>query len=139
MTNQKFYEPNEVVERLKQDKLEKRSWTRDGSGQRSKGCFFSSDITVEGNSSPTWSNEIDMSLEDDGEELPGVKCPDCGAQGYRTDHPQVATCGAYPGWFFYYKDKRKKRTVKPKKQYKIMNGQLVEVTQLVHTDKVEEK
>ena len=36
--------------------------------------------------------------------LNGVFCPDCGAQGFRTDHPEIAVCGDYAGWFFYYID-----------------------------------
>ena len=62
--------------------------------------------------------------------IPGVKCPDCGAQGFRTDHPQIASCGAYPGWFFYYLEEKELDDTDSEYTIKIINGepQLVAVT-----------
>ena len=55
--------------------------------------------------------------------IPGVKCPDCGAQGFRTDHPGIASCGAYPGWFFWYLEEFEESDNDQKLIIKIVNGQ----------------
>lgn len=40
------------------------------------------------------------------EKIPGLRCPYCNAQAYRTDFDHVAVCGASPGWYFFYTDIR---------------------------------
>lgn len=59
------------------------------------------------------------------EEIPGLKCYFCDAQGFKTDMPGVAVCGAAPGWFFFYR--RIAKETKP--MLKIVNGELVETTE----------
>ncbi len=61
------------------------------------------------------------------EVIKGLHCPNCGAQGFRTDKPGIAVCGACSGWYFKYKKKEKKKKVKQRYEMKIINGQLQKV------------
>lgn len=59
------------------------------------------------------------------EEIPGLHCYFCDSQGFKTDMPGVAVCGAAPAWFFFYR--RIAKETKP--TLKIVNGELVETTE----------
>lgn len=107
----------DVVQKLKDENLFK-----DYSYYR-RGCFNVEGITVNGDTiaSARWA-DVDYGVTH-GEEIEGLYCPDCGAQAYRTDHPNIATCGAVVGWFFFYQEKeQKKKTI-----MKVINGELQEV------------
>lgn len=58
------------------------------------------------------------------EEIPGLHCPDCYSQAFKTDQKNVAVCGAYPGWYFFYR--RTDMDVDSKTKLVIRNGELVE-------------
>ncbi len=60
------------------------------------------------------------------EEIPGLRCPYCHALCFKTDHPNIAVCGAAPGWFCFYE------RIEKKKAMKIINGEMVEVTEEEH-------
>ncbi len=59
-------------------------------------------------------------------EIPGLNCPDCHAQAFKTDQKEVAVCGDYPGWYFFYR--RTDYDKVPTKKLVIKNGELVEET-----------
>lgn len=61
------------------------------------------------------------------EAIKGLHCPNCGAQGFKTDKPGIAVCGNCSGWYFKYKRKTKKKKVKQHFEMKIVNGQLQKV------------
>jgi hypothetical protein len=72
------------------------------------GCFFSKKVTIGGkkvDGSRYWNTDRDTPDQEkwctDGM-IPGLFCPDCNAQAYFTDHPKVAVCGAFPGWYFLF-------------------------------------
>lgn len=66
------------------------------------------------------------------EEIPGLFCPNCNSQGFKTDHPGIAVCGACPGWYFWFK--RIDQDLESTAKLVIKNGELVEATE---TDKGE--
>jgi len=86
--------------------------------------FHSHDITINGKQG----NKLRSGdLEDTGE-IPNTFCPDCGSQGYRTDHPEVATCSYVPGWYFYYREEKETKEEKRKtKLIRTTTGEVVEV------------
>lgn len=57
--------------------------------------------------------------------IPGLRCPDCDAQAFKTDHPEVASCSSTRGWFFFYKKIGNKK--EKKKTIKLINGEYQEV------------
>lgn len=59
------------------------------------------------------------------EQIKGLYCPDCDSQAFRTDQPNVAVCGSYPGWYFFYK--KLDNTESAKTKLVIRNGELVSV------------
>lgn len=101
-----------------------------------EGCFFSPDVTINGRKTRGYDDHC-SGFADGGPDswkqkagaIPNSHCPDCGAQGYYTDNPHIASCGAYPGWFYYFKDNEdeKKTTTEDKYIIKIVNGQYVGV------------
>ena len=90
----------------------------------SEDCFHASDITVNGIKTPILSRSFKQPRTD---RLEGIHCPDCGAQGYRTDNDNVAVCGAYPGWYFYYLLEYEDEDIKPKFKLKLVGGEMVQV------------
>lgn len=117
-------------------------------GNSRHGCFFSRDITVHGKKGDPrdrdiYKNhyyEIDVDLPQS-EAIPGLHCPDCDAQAYITDHPKVATCGAYPGWFFFYEGIKSEgdNSSKNKIVMKYVNGVLQPVIETEESVNVEER
>jgi len=94
--------------------------------------FHSSQITVAGRSYQrfeTWEEKITgiRTIQRNSEQIPGLRCPDCNAQAYKTDHPKVAVCGNYPGWYFFYR--RIDQDIRPTTKYVLKNGELVEETE----------
>lgn len=67
----------------------------------------------------------------DSEKIPGLKCPDCGAQALKTDQPGVASCGDYLGWYFLYTYDMDGD--KPKLQVIIENGEYTQVPVYLRT------
>lgn len=61
------------------------------------------------------------------EKIPGLYCPDCDAQAFKTDHKNVAVCGDYPGWYFFYRKLDNEKENASKKKLVLRNGQYVEV------------
>lgn len=97
-------------------------FTRNGS----RGCFYSRDLTVSRKSGSKYSPGSSISAHSHKQgAIKGLKCPDCGAQAYYTDHPRVATCGAYAGWFFFFQENREEET--PKYKLQIINGVVKQV------------
>ena len=117
-------------------------------------CFSSPDVAVNGNLTNGWRSQnwigsgwkgfdvfstCDVSInneryqeqlkkwEEMTTKLPGVKCPMCRAQGFKTDWKNVAVCGACPGWFFYYLLEYDDDESEGKIKYEIRNGELVPV------------
>jgi hypothetical protein len=96
--------------------------------------FYSDQITINGrvqnyqrgNVSMTRFFSREMMQHEELGEIPGLFCPDCSAQAFRTDHPKVAVCGDYPGWYFFYR--RIDQDIKPSRKLVIKNGELVEDT-----------
>lgn len=138
--NDYVLEGKETKDRLKSDGI--KAWSTRGGGwgssgrnriddyTRSSGTFFSKDVTINGG--VTTEGEFDDGRTYWKKKAGKIKnsfCPDCGAQGYYTDHPDIATCGAYPGWFYYYKDHEDEHKIEEKPEYiiKIVNGQYVRV------------
>lgn len=123
----------EVRARLKKDGIKAQpinaSYDSRGSYNERSGCFFSEDVTVNGKPGRIGSRISFSSWKNKAGAIPNSHCPDCGAQGYYTDHPCIATCGAYPGWFYYYKDEEneQKKAEIPEYIIKILNGQYVRV------------
>jgi len=59
--------------------------------------------------------------EDSEKPIEGLRCPDCGAQGFETNKAGFAVCGDYPGWYFLYEQEMEGD--EPKLKIKIVNGQ----------------
>lgn len=106
---------NEAQKKLAEHKIEKFEFISDNTGIARGSQFFSHDgeVTIKGRSydfnSKTgkrdWETGDDVDeILDDSWLIPGLHCPDCGAQAYKTDKPNIATCGAYAGWYFFYSD-----------------------------------
>lgn len=94
--------------------------------------FNSSQITIEGKRYTRRDGmvnryRLDRITFDAGREILGLYCPDCGAQAFKTDHPKVAVCGDYPGWYFFYR--RVDQDIKPSAKLVLRNGELVEETE----------
>ncbi len=100
--------------------------------------WYSDDITIKGektNNGTDYHGIVTTSFRDKktclkmwkgiSEAIPGLKCYFCNSQGFKTDVPGVAVCGAAPGWFFFYR--RIAKETKP--VLKIVNGELVETTE----------
>jgi len=104
------------------------------------GEFYSPDVTINGEHIPdqveiwrgipvTRGIELEEALErwkGISEEVPGLRCPYCDSQAFKTDHPNIAVCGAAPGWFMFYR--RVDFDVDAKKKLVLRNGELVEET-----------
>jgi hypothetical protein len=60
-------------------------------------------------------------------EIPGLNCPDCYAQAFKTDNKHVAVCGDYPGWYFFYRRLEDEHAKEGKMKLIIRGGKLVEV------------
>lgn len=92
--------------------------------------FYSNTVTIAGKTYGKGSRGRTgtvKAMQQDTEEIPGLFCPDCNAQAYKTDHPTIAVCGDYPGWYFFFR--KIDRAVDNKPKYVIKNGELVEVTE----------
>lgn len=97
--------------------------------------FHSPDITVDGKTyvfgskdygSMDW-GDPSVFWEGKSTKIEGLNCPDCQAQAFKTDQKNVAVCGDYPGWYFFYRKLEEEFTDKPKTKFIIKNGDLVEV------------
>lgn len=88
--------------------------------------FHSDQVTIDGVVQPYQRGEVGDGQHRDLGEIPGLYCPDCSSQAFQTDHPKVAVCGNYPGWFFFYR--RIDQDIKPSVKLIIRNGELVEDT-----------
>lgn len=66
------------------------------------------------------------------EAIKGLHCPDCNAQAFKTDHKNVAVCGDYPGWYFFYR--KVAQELEPKKTMKLINGEYVIVDEAEKTE-----
>jgi len=95
---------------------------------RHDGIFFTNDILIQGKDARTLGSFGSAQFHPSGE-IPNTFCPDCGSQGYRTDHPEVATCSYVPGWFFYYREEKEKEEEKEEKKTTLVrdiNGNVTE-------------
>ena len=104
--------------------------------------FYSDEIQYKGQEGhlqdchQSYNNEDEKayrSIRDTGEMIENLRCPDCKAQAFKTDHKNVAVCGDYPGWYFFYR--RIDQDVQSKTKFVIKNGKLVEDS---NTDKTSE-
>jgi hypothetical protein len=73
------------------------------------------------------------------EALPGVRCPYCHSQGYRTDIEGVACCGACPGWYFFYEYIDDKKEEQAGYELRLINGQYVKVMKVNNLKKKRKK
>lgn len=132
--NEYVLKASEVRDRAKADGIKIKSI--DGGLNERAGCFYSPDVTINGRQTKGY--EYHSSGFMDGEKetwkqkagaISNSYCPDCGAQGYHTDHPNIASCGAYPGWFYYFKEHEDEQKTTTEDEYiiKIVNGQYVRV------------
>lgn len=116
---------NEELDKLlARDGIETTGFYADNHGRAE---FYSDDITIYGKSYKSSHEALyseDM-FDIGGEEIKGLFCPDCHAQAFKTDYKQVAVCGDYPGWYFFYR--RIDQDVKSKTKIVVNSkGELVE-------------
>lgn len=117
-------------------------------GHFSKGDFYSSTMTLKGETMPTWMDPsardgskfhgITMVFhrrrenalkvwKDISEEIPGLHCPTCDSQAFKTDHKSVAVCGACPGWYFFFRKLEQEHESEQKTKLVLVNGEYVMV------------
>lgn len=58
-------------------------------------------------------------------EITGLNCPNCHAQAFKTDHKNIAVCGACPGWYFFFRKLEQEKTDKKKMKLVMRNGDYV--------------
>lgn len=67
--------------------------------------FHNKDITMNGGKK-YGEGQCSAKVNDMWEEstkIEGLYCPDCDSQAFKTDQKNVAVCGDYPGWYFFYR------------------------------------
>jgi hypothetical protein len=91
--------------------------------------FHSEQITINGEVPLEWGHTAEWGKKTFGKdgEIPSLRCPDCNSQAFKTDHPKVAVCGSYPGWYFFYRRLQDEHEQTGKTKYIIKNGEMVEV------------
>lgn len=92
--------------------------------------FYSNTVTVNGrvyDKDAPEDAEVKYAMQEETTKIPGLACPDCGSQAFKTDQTKVAVCGNYPGWYFFYR--RLDQDLNASTKLVIKNGELVESTE----------